>query len=92
MQLQWQLVIMEWHDPQKKIKMNDTTQVSNSTAKEAGTSNKPDAKVDGSMKEMVTQYLQMKNALANDNGKDAASAGKAFVESMGNGQKLFDRG
>jgi hypothetical protein len=46
-------------------------------------SSNSDTKVDGSMKEMVTQYLLMKNALANDNGKDAASAGKAFVESMG---------
>ena len=42
-----------------------------------------DESVDGSMREMVTQYLQIKNALANDNGKDAASAGNAFVESMG---------
>lgn len=30
-----------------------------------------------SMKEMVGQYLQMKNALINDNGKDAAAAGNA---------------
>ena len=36
-----------------------------------------------SMKEMVGQYLQMKNALANDDGKAAAAAGKAYVESMG---------
>ncbi len=64
-------------------KMDDTTQNNNSSVKETGNSNNTDAKVDGSMKEMVSQYLQMKNALANDNGKDAASAGKAFVESMG---------
>lgn len=38
---------------------------------------------EGSMKEMVAQYLQMKNALAVDNGKDAAAAGNAFVTSMG---------
>ena len=62
-------------------KKKDDSQVTNS--KEAGTSTKPDANVDKSMKEMVGQYLQMKNALANDNGKDAASAGNAFVESMG---------
>jgi hypothetical protein len=36
-----------------------------------------------SIKEIVSQYLQIKNGLANDNGKDAASAGKAFVESIG---------
>ena len=68
---------------EKSEKKDDTTQVNNSSAKEAGTSNMADAKVDGSMQEMVSQYLQMKNALANDNGKDAASAGNAFVESMG---------
>ena len=67
---------------EKNIKHEDTSQLS-STAKEADKSSIPDAKVDGSMKEMVSQYLQMKNALANDNGKDAASAGNAFVESMG---------
>ena len=39
------------------------------------------------MKEMVGQYLQIKNALANDNGKDAAAAGNAFVASMGKMEK-----
>jgi Protein of unknown function (DUF3347) len=72
---------------EKSEKKDDTTQVSNSTAKETDTSNKSDSKVDGSMQEMVSQYLQMKNALANDNGKDAASAGNAFVESMGKMEK-----
>ena len=61
-------------------KKDDTTVNNNSSI---NASNNTDTKVDGSMKEMVSQYLQMKNALANDNGKDAASAGKAFVESMG---------
>lgn len=64
-------------------KINDTTQVSNPSVNEATTSAHTDAKLNGSMKEMVSQYLQMKNALANDNGKDAATAGNAFVESMG---------
>ena len=62
-------------------KKEDSAQV-NSSAKEEGAT-KTDSKVDGSMKEMVTQYLQIKNALASDNGKDAASAGNAFVASMG---------
>lgn len=61
----------------------DTTQVNNSSLKEPGNSNNPDPIVDASMKEMVSQYLMIKNALANDNSKDAASAGNAFVESMG---------
>lgn len=34
-------------------------------------------------KEIVIQYLLIKDGLANDNGKDAASAGKAFVEATG---------
>ena len=42
---------------------------------------------EGSMKEMVGQYLQIKNALANDNRKDAAAAGNAFVASMGKMEK-----
>ena len=65
------------NDNSATSKKNDTTQVNNAT-KQTGTT----ANVDGPMREMVTQYLQMKNALANDNGKDAATAGNAFVASM----------
>ena len=72
---------------EKNINKDDTTQGNNTSAKESATSNNADAKVDESMKEMVSQYLQMKNALANDNGKDAASAGNAFVASMGKMEK-----
>ena len=68
-------------------KSKDATLVSNAEAKEAPVSVKTDPKVDGAMREMVNQYLQMKNALANDNGKDAAIAGNAFVESMGKMEK-----
>lgn len=64
----------------KNIKSNDTSQVNNSSA---ATSNNTNTNVAGSMQEMVSQYLQMKNALANDNGNDAATAGNAFVQSMG---------
>jgi hypothetical protein len=67
----------------EKNKTGDTTVVNNSTRKATDTTVITDTKVDGSMKEMVVQYLQMKNALANDNGNDAANAGKAFVVSMG---------
>lgn len=69
---------------EKNEKKNDTTMNNNTSS---NSSNNTDTKVDGSMKEMVAQYLQMKNALANDNGKDAASAGNAFVESMGKMEK-----
>ena len=64
----------------KNTKIADTTKPS-STSANAG-NNAPDSKVDASMKEMVAQYLQIKNALVNDNGMEAASAGNAYVESM----------
>ena len=67
-------------------KKDDSTQATNPSTKDNATST-TDASVDASMKEMVGQYLQMKNALANDNGKDAAAAGNAFVESMGKMEK-----
>lgn len=35
------------------------------------------------LKEIINTYLQIKNGLANDNGKDAASGGKAFVDAIG---------
>lgn len=69
--------------PDKNTNMDSINQVNNASAKEPGSSTNTDTNVAGSMQEMVSQYLQMKNALANDNGKDAATAGNAFVESMG---------
>ena len=35
-----------------------------------------------SVDEVVTSYIQLKNALANDNGNDAAGAGKQISEAM----------
>ena len=35
-----------------------------------------------SIKELVRHYLVLKNALTNDNGKEAAAAGKAIVENL----------
>ena len=69
--------------PDKNINKDSINQVNNSPAKAAGVSNNTNTNVGGAMQEMVSQYLQMKNALANDNGNDAATAGNAFVESMG---------
>ena len=62
--------------------INDTTKVSNSMSKDASSTNTSISKEAEAMKEMVAQYLQIKNALANDNGNDAASAGNALVASM----------
>ena len=65
---------------------NDTTQTKPQTdsavAKEATTSSGADAKVNSSIKEIASHYFHLKNALANDDGKDAASAGKAIVGTM----------
>ena len=58
-------------------KKDDTTKVNHSMVKNT------ESKVDGAMVEMVSQYLKIKNALTNDNGKEAANAANAFVESMG---------
>ena len=54
----------------------------NSQTDNSKTSSAPIAMDSFSIKEIVSQYLQIKNGLANDNGKDAASAGKVFVESI----------
>ena len=39
-------------------------------------------KITSSIKEITQHYLHIKNALVNDDGKDAASGGKAMVEAM----------
>jgi Protein of unknown function (DUF3347) len=41
-----------------------------------------DVKAAASIKEIVDHYLHIKNALANDNGSDAASAGKEMEEAI----------
>jgi len=68
----------------KNLNKDSTNQGNNSSV---ATSTNTNTNVAGSMQEMVGQYLQMKNALANDNGKDAATSGNAFVESMGKMEK-----
>jgi hypothetical protein len=39
------------------------------------------------VKDIVNSYLQIKNALANDNGKDAATAGNAMVDAISKADK-----
>ncbi len=48
-----------------------------------------DAKIAVSIKEIVDHYLHLKNALANDNGSEAASAGKAMEKTIGGVDKSF---
>ena len=64
-------------------KQDESSRMAADPAKSPDTTAMAGANTEGSMKEMVGQYLQMKNALANDDGKGAAAAGNAFVASMG---------
>lgn len=52
---------------------------SNDTGMQAGNS---ETKNSSSMNAIVAGYLQLKNALANDNGPEAANGGKAIVNAM----------
>ncbi len=54
---------------------NDTTNVD-------ATSSSTGEKTKSSIKEITTHYLHIKNALANDDGGEAASGGKAFVAAL----------
>jgi aldehyde:ferredoxin oxidoreductase len=67
---------------EKNKDKDDTTQVKSSSTNKTGTYTMADAKNGESMRAIVSQYLQIKNALANDNGGDAARAGNTFVTSM----------
>jgi uncharacterized protein DUF3347 len=67
---------------------NDNTQAKDSNQKSADTSQSKvqspgtKRKDAASVREIVQGYLQLKNALVTDNGKEAANAGKALSESM----------
>ena len=60
----------------------DTTHAATET-NTASTSSKEDNQ-SASINGIVSSYLQLKNALANDNGKDAATAGSAMVSAFKN--------
>jgi hypothetical protein len=48
-----------------------------------------DANISTGIKNIVSHYLQIKNALVNDDSKEAASQGKAMAERMGRLDKSF---
>jgi len=52
---------------------------SNDSGIQAGNS---ETKTASSMNEIIAGYLQLKNALANDNGTEAANGGKAILDAM----------
>lgn len=62
---------------------NSSGSISQTDKENLTTSSDRDEMSTFSIKEIISQYLQIKNGLANDNGKDAASASKAFIESIG---------
>lgn len=66
---------------------NDTGQVNLESNNAAATSSSNPEKANSSINKIVAGYLQLKNALAKDDGKEAANAGKAIVDAM----QKFDR-
>ncbi len=56
--------------------------IKNDSTNELASSENNGDKIEGSVKEITTHYLHIKNALANDNGNEAANGGKAFVAAM----------
>jgi hypothetical protein len=63
-------------------KKSDTTQEDNTGVKAPQLSNDSGTKGTPSIKEIISGYLQLKNALANDNGNDAATGGKAILDAV----------
>ncbi len=64
-------------------KSNETQTTSSDTTQANTPTTTEDKKDAAPLKEIVSSYLQIKNGLATDNGKDAASGGKAFVDAIG---------
>ncbi|MGI8584016.1 MAG: DUF3347 domain-containing protein [Chitinophagaceae bacterium] len=57
-------------------------EIKNDTSNVTAPSENSGEKITSSIKEITTHYLHIKNALANDDGGEAASGGKAFVAAM----------
>lgn len=71
------------NDTASVTQKRDTSTIVATPATEAPAATNTDANGSEAMKEMVDQYLQIKNALVKDDGTAAATAGNAFVTSMG---------
>lgn len=68
---------------EERIIKKDSAQIDNSSTTGAiGNNNNNNNNVNDHVRDMVNQYLAIKNALIADNGKAAAVAGNAFVESI----------
>lgn len=68
-------------NPQGKESNNTTIQTSQDT-NNTGTSSVTDKPTATAVGGIVNSYLQLKNALAADNGQDAAEAGKQMVDAI----------
>ena len=65
---------------------NENNMAADTTATETntGSTSSENTQAGSSINTIVSSYLQLKNALANDNGKDAATAGGAMVSAFKN--------
>jgi hypothetical protein len=72
---------------ESQIVSNNTQMISHTDNAALTTSSVADAKNTVSIKEIVSTYLQLKNALADDNSTNAATAGKALEAAF----KNFDK-
>ena len=75
-------------------KMNDSTQTTtkepdDGIATVSPTFTKLDANASGYIKNIIEHYLHVKNALANDNGSEAASGGKMLSMALAEVDKSF---
>lgn len=63
-------------------KPSETKNKNNDSVKTTSQTNAETTKGTASVKDIIDGYLQMKNALANDNGNDAAKAGKTIMNAV----------
>ena len=64
------------------VKENKNTEGDSTSQSKMRTDNATEQKTKGSIDDILSGYLQLKNALTNDNGNEAAEAGKAIVQTM----------
>lgn len=79
----------EVHEMNKDTTQHVTTSDNKGIKEVAVTYTNVDAKAAASLKEIVDHYLHIKNALAGDNGSEAANGGKAMEEVMSKMDKSF---
>lgn len=68
-------------------KSNESQNKNDDTTQDKQQTKNKETKGTASIKAIVQSYLQIKNALANDNGKDAATAGNAMVDAISKADK-----